>query len=83
MVKSENDRLKVQIKEMKKDISNSSLQLDYIERNLKSRNVEISRVPFVKNEKVVDVAVKVMKKVDPELCEEDIGLYTYCWLYLP
>ena len=72
MVKSENDRLKVQIKEMKKDISNSSLQLDYIERNLKSRNVEISRVPFVKNEKVVDVAVKVMKKVDPELCEEDI-----------
>ena len=57
---------------MKKEISNSSIQLDYIGKNLKSRNVEIIGVPIVKNEKVVDVAVKVMKKVDPQLCEEDI-----------
>ena len=57
---------------MKKEISNSSLQLDYIGKNLKSRNVEIIGVSIVNNEKVVDVAVKVMKKVDPQLCEEDI-----------
>ena len=55
------------MKELKKEISNSSLQLDYIERNLKSNNVEIIRVPILNNENVVDVAVKVMKKVDPQL----------------
>lgn len=71
-VKLNNERLNVQLKEMKKEVSNSSLQLDYIERNLKSRNVEITGVPFMKNENVVDVAMKVMKKVDPLLCEEDI-----------
>ena len=70
--KLENERLNVQMKEMKKEISSSSLQLDYIERNLKSKNVEIIGVPILKNENVVDVAVKVMKKVDPQLCEEDI-----------
>ena len=70
--KLENERLNVRLKEMKKEVSNSSLQLDYIERNLKSRNVEISGVPFMKNENVVDVAMKVMKKVDPLLCKEDI-----------
>ena len=62
------------MKELKKEISNSSLQLDYIERNLKSNNVEIIRVPILNNENVVDVAVKVMKKVDPQLWEEDIEL---------
>ena len=65
--KLENERLNVQMKELKKEISNSSLQLDYIERNLKSNNVEIIRVPILNNENVVDVAVKVMKKVDPQL----------------
>ena len=70
--KLENERLNVQMKEMKKEISSSSLQLDYIERNLKSKNVEIIGVPILKNENVVDVAVKVMKKLDPQLCEEDI-----------
>ena len=70
--KLENERLNFQMKEVKKEISNSSLQLDYIERNLKSRNVEIIGVPIVKNENVVNVAVKVMKKVDPQLCENDI-----------
>ena len=29
-------------------------------------------MPIVKNENVVNVAVKVMKKVDPQLCENDI-----------
>ena len=60
------------MKELKKEVSSSSLQLDYIERNLISRNVEITGVQFLKNENIVDVAVKVMKKVDSQLCEEDI-----------
>lgn len=57
---------------MKKEVSSSSLQLDYIERNLKSRNVEITGMQFIKNESIVYVAVKVMKKVNSHLCEEDI-----------
>ena len=35
-------------------------QVDFLERNLKGKNVEISGVPFVKNENVVDLAVNVI-----------------------
>ena len=55
---NENKVLNDQLKEMKEETNSSNLQLDYIERNLKSRKVEISGVPFVKNENVVDLAVK-------------------------
>ena len=63
---------KVLNQQMKEQTNSTNLQIDYIERNLKSRNFEISGVPLVKNENVVDLAVKVMTKVDFQLSEEDI-----------
>ena len=61
-----------ELKKIKREINSSNLQIDYIERNLKRRNVEISGVSFVKNANVVDLAVNVMTKVDSQLSEEDI-----------
>ena len=49
---------------MKEDKNSLSSQLDFLERNLKGKNVEISGVPFTKNEKVIDLAVKVMSNFD-------------------
>ena len=57
---------------MKEGTTSLSSQKDYLEINLKGKNVEISRVPFVKIENVVDLAVKVMTTVDLQLSEEDI-----------
>ena len=69
---NENKVLNDQLKEMKEETNSSNMQLDCIKRNLKTRNIEISWFPFVNNENVVDQAVKVMTKVDPQLSEEDI-----------
>ena len=43
-----------------------------MERNLKGKNLEISRVPFKENENVVDLAVKVVNNIDSELSQDDI-----------
>ena len=72
MLMDKNKELSDQLKEMKEETSSSNLQIDYIERNLKSRNVETSGVPYVQNENVFDLAVKVMTKVDPQLRGDDI-----------
>ena len=61
MLLNENKVLNDQMKEMKETII-SNLQIDNIERNLKSRNGEISGVPFVKIKNVIDLAVKVITK---------------------
>ena len=61
-----------QLQDMKEENTSLSSQVDYLERNLKGQNLEIIGVPFVKNENVVDLAVKVMTTVDLQLSEEDI-----------
>ena len=43
-----------------------------MERNLKGKNLEISRVPFKENENVVDLAVKVVNNIDSKLSQDDI-----------
>ena len=68
----ENKVVKKQLKDIKEDNNILSSQVDFLERNLKGKNVEISGVPFTKNEKVIDLAVKVMTKVDSQLREGDI-----------
>ena len=61
-----------QLKDMKEETTSLSSQIDSLERNLKDKNVEIIGEPFVKNENVVDLAVKVMTNVDPQLSEKFI-----------
>ena len=56
---------------MKKEISSLSLQLDYIKRILKSRNVEISWDPS-EEWKCSWCCSEGDEKVDPQLCEEGI-----------
>ena len=58
---------------MEEETTSLRSQVDYLERNLKGKNLEIIGVPFVKNENVVDLAVKVMTNIDPQLSKEDIG----------
>ena len=72
MLMDKNKELSDQLKEMKEETSSSNLQIDYIERNLKSRNVEISGVPYVQNENVFDLAMKVITKIDPHMRGDDI-----------
>ena len=69
---NENKVLNDQLKDMKEETSSLSSQLDYLERNPKGKNVEVSGVHFEKNENVVDLDVKIMTNVDPQLSEEDI-----------
>ena len=68
----ENQVIKGQLKGMNKDNNSLTSQVDFLERNLKGKNVEICGVPFVKNENVVDLAVKVIKNVDSEFVQDDI-----------
>ena len=55
---NENKVLNDQLKDIKEETTGLNLQIDYLERNLKGKNVEIIGVPFLKNENVVDLAVK-------------------------
>ena len=57
---------------MEEETTSLRSQVDYLERNLKGKNLEIIGVPFVKNENVLDLAVKVMTNIDPQLSEENI-----------
>ena len=72
MLVNENKVLNEVLKYMKHETTSLSSQVDYLERNLKDNNTEVIGVPFVKNEKVIDLAVNEMTNIDPQLSEEDI-----------
>lgn len=61
-----------QLKSIKEEKNGLSSQVDFLERNLKGKNLEISGVPFTKNEKVIDLAVKVVTNIDSKIKEGDI-----------
>ena len=72
MLVKENKILNDQLNDMKEETTSLSSQVDFLERNLKGKNLEIVGVPFVKNENVGDLAVKVLTNIDPQLSKEDI-----------
>ena len=59
---SENKQLHDQLEKTEGDTTRSNLELNYIGRNLKSKNVEISRESLKKYENTMELAVKVIKK---------------------
>ena len=72
MLVKENKILNDQLNDMKEETTSLSSQVDFLERNLKGKNLEIVGVPFVKNENVGDLALKVLTNIDPQLSKEDI-----------
>ena len=72
MLLNKNKVLNDHLKKIKEETNSSNLQIDYIERNRKSRIFEISRLSFVKNEDLVDLAVKVITKGDTKVGEGNI-----------
>ena len=72
MLVKENKILNDQLNDMKEETTSLSSQVDFLERNLKGKNLEIVGVPFVKNENVGDLALKVLTNIDPQLNKEDI-----------
>ena len=72
MLVKENKMLNDQLNDMKEETTSLSSQVDFLERNLKGKNLEIVGVPFVKNENVGDLALKVLTNIDPQLSKEDI-----------
>merc|ERR1712096_147870 len=56
----------------KEETTSLCSQVDFLERNLKGKNLEIVGVPFVKNENVGDLALKVLTNIDPQLNKEYI-----------
>ena len=61
-----------QLKSIKEEKNGLSSQVDFLERNLKGKNIEICGLPFTKNEKVIDLAVKVITNIDSKIREGDI-----------
>ena len=61
-----------QLKDMKEETTSFSSQVDYLERNLKGKNVEIIVLSFLKNENVVDLDVKLTTNTDPQLSKKKI-----------
>ena len=72
MLVNENRVLSDQLKDIEEETTSLSSQVDYLEWNLKGKNLEVIVVHFLKNENVIDLAVKAMINIDPQLSEEDI-----------
>ena len=72
MLLNKNKMLHNQLEKIKENSSRLNLQLDYIGWNVKSKNVKITGVPLEKEENTMQLAVKVMKKIDPQISMDNV-----------
>ena len=73
-VKQSNDLLNKKLVEVEEKEKATSVKLNQIENWLRGNNIEIQGVPVVENEDISKVAMKVLKKLDPKIERNQMGV---------
>ena len=71
-LEKENKELHKVVKKVNEESAKNSLHLDLIERNQKANSLVISGVEENDAEKATEVALEILKKVDPEIEKDEI-----------